>query len=164
MWERRKDQAHRAVGSLPRGAVLLGGILLGLVLLAVGGLRPSTDVGVQSETDDAAQTEAYVSAQEEKIRDFCSRVEGVGEVSVTVSLESGYRRVYAKENGSYLSVASLSGGNTVCLSEEPPVIGGIAIVCDGGGDPAVRQRLIGLLRAAYGIGANKIYVAPSQNE
>lgn len=147
-----------------RGALLLGGVLLGVGLLLMGSLRPSERGTANTEVSATAETEEYVRALEDKIRDFCSRVEGVGEVSVTVSLESGYRRTYGKDNGSYLSVASLSGGNTVCLSEEPPVIGGIAIVCDGGGDPEVCRRLIGLLRAAYGIGSNKIYVAPSQNQ
>lgn len=163
MFEKHKSTASRLAGGIPRGVILLGGILLGVVLLLMGSLQP-TGREAEGESSPAAETEAYVRALEEKIRDFCSRVEGVGSVSVTVSLESGYRRVYGRESGTYLSVASLSGGNTVCLSEEPPVIGGIAIVCDGGGDAEVRRRLIGLLRAAYGIGANKIYIAPSQNE
>lgn len=146
-----------------RSAALIVGILAGIVLLWTGGKSAEqTADGMESEVS-LAQTQAYVSELEEKIRDFCAQVEGVGAVSVTVSLESGYRRVYGREGNSYLSVSALGGGNTVCLSEELPVIGGIAIVCDGGGDDEVRQRLIGLLRAAYGIGANKIYVAPAQN-
>ena len=146
-----------------RNLALIVGILAGIVLLWTGGsssAQPSEEI----ESDvSLAQTQAYVAELEEKIRGFCAQVEGVGAVSVTVSLESGYRRVYGRESTSYLSVSALSGGNTVCLSEELPVIGGIAIVCDGGGDDEVCQRLIGLLRAAYGIGANKIYVAPAQN-
>lgn len=144
-----------------RTAALIGGALLGVILLLAGGTRSDTPT---AQTVEVTDTEAYVQAMEEKIRELCRRVEGVGEVSVAVSLESGWRRTYGKESGSYLSVASLSGSGQVCLSEEPPVIGGIAIVCDGGGDPEVRQRLINLLRAAYGIGSNKIYVAPAQNE
>lgn len=150
-------------GKLSRGALLLCGVILGVALLLMGGSRSArTDGETVSETT-AAETETYVRTLEEKIRLFCEQVEGVGEVSVTVSLESGWRRVYGKESGSYLSVGSGFSQNTVCLSEEPPVIGGIAVVCTGGGDPVVRQRLVGLLCAAYGIGSNKIYIAQAQN-
>ena len=102
-----------------RGALLLGGVLLGVGLLLMGSLRPSERGTANTEVSATAETEEYARALEDKIRDFCSRVEGVGEVSVTVSLESGYRRTYGKDNGSYLSVASLSGGNTVCLRSRP---------------------------------------------
>ena len=146
-----------------RNVAWIVGILAGIILLWTGG-SSAAQVSDQTENDvSLAQTQAYVAELEEKIRDFCAQVEGVGAVNVTVSLESGYRRVYGRDSSSYLSVSALSGGSTVCLSEELPVIGGIAIVCDGGGNDEVRQRLIGLLRAAYGIGANKIYVAPAQN-
>ena len=147
--------------SIVRTAALIGGAILGIVLLFAGNGRTET---VADQMIEMTDTEAYVRDMEEKICELCRRVEGVGEVSVVVSLESGWRRTYGRESGSYLSVASLAGSGSVCLSEEPPVIGGIAIVCDGGGDPTVRQRLVNLLRAAYGIGSNKIYVAPAQNE
>ena len=153
---------HDARLHLPRTVLPLLGVLLGVILLWMAGSGGEGDTVEASSANDA-ETEAYVEALERKIEEFCAEVEGVGRVSVTVSLESGWRRVYGKENSSYLSVSVLSGGNTVCLSEEPPVIGGIAVVCDGGGDPAVRLRLVNLLRAAYGIGSNKIYIAPSQN-
>ena len=163
MEEHHKLTLWRSAGQrLPRAALPLFGIVLGIVLLMTAGMGGSGESVEKTAVNDA-QTEVYVETLERKIEDFCAEVEGVGRVSVTVSLESGWRRVYGKENGSYLSVASLGGGNTVCLSEEPPVIGGIAVVCDGGGDPAVRLRLVNLLRAAYGIGSNKIYIAPSQN-
>lgn len=154
----------RGVGQrLPRTVLPLLGAVLGIVLLLAAGMG-ARGGSVETDTAEDAEAQAYVEALERKIEEFCTEVEGVGRVSVTVSLESGWRRVYGKESGSYLSVASLGGGNTVCLSEEPPVIGGIAVVCDGGGDPAVRLRLVNLLRAAYGIGSNKIYIAPSQNQ
>jgi hypothetical protein len=41
----------------------------------------------------------------------------------------------------------------------PPAISGIDIVCEGGGDAAVRAEVIALLSAAYDVGSNRIYVA-----
>lgn len=155
-WEKTKK-------TLPRAALLLGGILLGVVLLLIGNTQSVPSSTEMAEEDSLSDLAAYTADLEEKIRQFCRRVEGVGEVSVTVSLESGYRRVYDKTDSVYVFSGSNSLRGAVCLNEEPPTIGGIAIVCEGGGDPAVRERLVGLLRAAYGIGANKIYIAPAQN-
>lgn len=146
----------------PRTVLLIGGVALGALLLVIGNVQPSVS-GEVAEVSAPDDMEAYARALEERIRAFCEQVEGVGEASVTVSLESGYRRIYAQEDSSYVLVGSGSSRGAVYLTDEPPRIGGIAVVCTGGGDATVRQRLIGLLSAAYGIGANKIYIAQAQN-
>ena len=40
-----------------------------------------------------------------------------------------------------------------------PNICGVAVVCTGGGDPAVAKELVNLISSAYGVPSNKIYVA-----
>ena len=111
----------------------------------------------------AEDIDAYIAALESKIAGLCDSVDGVSRVSVAVSLESGYQRVYARDDESYILVGSGASQGAVYLTEKPPAIGGIGIVCAGGGDPIIRARLIGLLSAAYGIGANKIFIAEAQN-
>lgn len=149
--------------ALPRTVLLLGGVVLGVALLIMGNARSDSANGTEASVSVPAEMEEYARALEEKICRFCEQVEGVGEASVTVSLESGYRRVYAQDDSSYVLVGSGASRGTVYLTEEPPEIGGIAVVCTGGGDPTVCRRLVGLLSAAYGIGANKIYIAQAQN-
>ena len=146
-----------------RAILLLAGAVLGVILLVWSNMDGGEVVGREVSGEVAADTEAYARALERRIALFCAQVEGVGEVSVAVSLESGYRRIYAREDDSYVMVGSGASRAMVYLSEEPPRLSGIAIVCEGGGDPTVRQRLIGLLSAAYGIGSNKIYIAEAQN-
>ena len=150
----------------PRTALLLCGALLGVALLVWGGAPQREEDAPEAEVSASVseEMEAYTRALEEKIRAFCAEVEGVGEVRVAVSLESGYRRVFARDGGDdYVLAGSGSTRDPVYLTECPPQICGIAIVCTGGEDPEVCRRLIGLLSAAYGIGANKIYIAGAQN-
>ena len=146
---------------LPRAVLLIGGLVLGIILLVMGNISPAAEEQ-ESAVAVSDNMETYARALEERIRIFCEQVEGVGVASVAVSLESGYRRIYAQEDSSYVLVGSGSSRGAVHLTDEPPKIGGIAVVCTGGGDPSVRQRLIGLLSAAYGIGSNKIYIAQAQ--
>ena len=154
---------NREPGKMPRAALLLGGVALGVTLLLVGRIQPSDAEAVETGISASTDMEEYTRVLEEKIRRFCEQVEGVGGVSVAVSLESGYRRVYARDDDAYVLVGSGSNRGTVYLTEESPRIGGIAIVCTGGGNAEVRRRLIGLLSAAFDIGTNKIYIAPAQN-
>ena len=147
---------------IPRAALLIAGAVIGILLLILGNTRMGLQETLAEASSETADMEAYARALEERICTFCEGVEGVGKARVAVSLESGYRRVYAQEDSSYVLVGSGSSRGAVHLTDEPPQIGGIAVVCTGGGDPSVRQRLIGLLSAAYGIGSNKIYIAQAQ--
>jgi len=147
---------------LPRAALLVAGAVIGVLLLLLGSADTARDTAAEPPAE-SADMEAYARALEARICDFCESVEGVGEARVAVSLESGYRRVYAQEDSSYVMVGSGASRGTVYLTEEPPRLGGIAVICEGGGDPTVCRRLIGLLCAAYDIGANKIFIAQAQS-
>lgn len=71
---------------------------------------------------------------EARIAALCREVAGVGEVRVAVTL------------------AETDGVPRPC---------GIGVVCTGGHDPAVVERLVALLSAAFDLGANRICVTPS---
>ena len=131
--------------------------LLGVALLLYGGGERKEDA---KEEEDRLAT--YARSVEKKITEMCSRVEGVREVSVAVSLESGYEYVYATEGDKTLTVGSGSSEASVKVTEKPPRIGGVGIVCVGGGNSAVQKRLIELISAAYGISSNKIYITEAQ--
>ena len=105
----------------------------------------------------------YSKDVEEKIKELCSKVKGVSEVSVAVSFESGFEYVYAREDdGDLATVGSGSAKSAVKIKEKMPVIGGIGIVCKGGSDPSVQKKLLDLISAAFGISSNKIFIAEAK--
>lgn len=118
--------------------------VLGIVLML---LFPAE----RSATDSAVQQNGWqncTAVLEQKAAVLCSRVSGVGEVTVAISLTRGAEQVYADENAR----------QTVLLTEHPPEISGIGVVCSGGDDPAVVERLISLLSAAFGVATHRIYI------
>ena len=140
--------------------LILIGAVAGVILLLVGGAEK--EESVRSDADSKALVE-YSESVEKKIYEICSKVKGVSNVSVAVSFESGFEYVYAKEeDGEIATIGSGSSKNAVKITEKPPTIGGIGIVCKGGGDPAVQKRLLGLLSAAFDVSSSKIYIAESQ--
>ena len=97
---------------LPRAALLVAGAVIGVLLLLLGSADTARDTAAETPAE-SADMEAYARALEARICDFCERVAGVGEARVAVSLESGYRRVYAQEDSSYVMVGSGASRGTV---------------------------------------------------
>ena len=140
--------------------IILIGALAGVILLLVGG--GEKEEALQVDADERALAE-YTEQMEKKIYELCSKVKGVSDVSVAVSFESGFEYVYAKneEKGDLITIGSGSSKSAVKVTEKPPTIGGIGIVCRGGGDPIIQSRLINLLSATFGVSSSKIYITES---
>ncbi len=145
----------------------------GVLLIILGGERMSADKSVAAtelSADGAYGEESarrYAEHLEGRIAGICSEVRGVGEVSVFVSLSGGYRTLYATDaqsgSSGYKSEIVMSGSGSdrqaVVSAYQNPEIGGVAIVCDGAENAAVRAEIIGLVSAALGVSTNKIFVA-----
>jgi len=154
----------------PRLIMLVACGALGLLLLLYGGgYFTGDEESVKSYTGDSVALIEYTKALEDSIRQLCSGVSGVSNVSVAVTLENGFEYVYAADsevrNGeseyTYITVGSGSREGTVYITEKPPKIGGVGVVCRGGDDPAVQRKLISLISAAYNVPSNKIYIIGS---
>ena len=162
---------ERCVRSMKKSgklAVVLVCLAVGALLLLVGnrvGTTPDTATPEPSP-DTARAVEEYRAELEDRMEAICSRVAGVGEVEVAVMLEGGFSYVYATdkkttsagETLTYVTIGSGDRETLVYVSETPPAIVGIGVVCTGGMDPTVRREVTSLLSAAFGVGSNKIYV------
>ena len=139
--------------------IIIVGAVLGVSLLLFGGSDKKADV---TASENESELVEYSKEVEAKILELCSKVEGVKNVSVAVSFESGFEYVYATDGDKTLTVGSGSNESAVRVTEKPPTISGVGIVCTGGGDPRTQQKLINLISAAYGISSNKIYITEAQ--
>lgn len=129
--------------------VLLGGLfLIGVLLMLFGGSFGSNG----TVSDSGGGWESYILLLEEKAGRLCSQVAGISDVTVAVSLSQGVEYVYADGEEGYGSRAA------VLLTERPPQISGIGVVCRGADDPRAKETLIGLLSAAFGVGSHRIYI------
>lgn len=154
-----------------RMILLAAGLALGLLLIAFGAFGEKTQSS--EPINDAELMTEYALLLEEKATRLCEACRGVtpGTVMVTVTLERGYETVYAENeedrmtssgselSGKYATVGSGSYEAPIKLASRAPVVAGIGVVCRGGGNAATRAELTALLSAAFGIGANKIYIA-----
>lgn len=149
--------------------MMFGCGLLGVLLLLLGGGIIGGSKS-QSSTPERQDLTEYCAMLERGIERLCSSVAGVSDVTAAVTLKSGFEYVYATDTQSksgggheikYITVGSGSNEGTVYITEKMPEIAGIGIVCRGGSDPAIVQKLTALICAAYGISSNKIYITGS---
>ena len=142
-------------------------VLLGITLLLYGSGKFGEKPAKSEKNDQYYLLEQYISDLEESITRLCSNVSGVSDVRVAVTLESGFEYVYATDSRTrpdgaveikYITIGSGSSEVAVYITEKLPEIAGIGIVCRGGSDPAIQQKLLALISAAYNVKTNKIYI------
>lgn len=147
--------------------VVAAGVVL-MVLPALGGEAKEQSPQQQSVQEVEFGTEELEGRLEEAL----SRMEGVGEAKVVLTLRSGpsqvlaqdtQRSIGADQSQSSQSTVVISQGSgseeAVVLQQLSPQYQGALVVCSGGDDPAVRLRVVEAVAALTGLGADKISVS-----
>ena len=157
-----------------RLTVLLG--ISGAALILLSGLLPGKQQRIpDAEPPPAAELTAdlYRSSLEERLSALLSEMEGVGNVTVMITVGGSAEQVYASECRSVRSennyqtssapVLTRSNGNESALLTETryPEIRGAVILCSGGAHAAVQERVTKAAAALLGISASQIYVGQS---
>lgn len=146
-----------------------------IVVLAILGAALLVFPGVwnvkEKKESDADPAVLYSEALEEKLERLCCGINGVRSAKVLVTLDGGSEYVYAENSErrqssdsfatvkDYLIVEGKNGSAPVAVSEIYPKIRGVAIVCTGGDEPVMREKIVSLVSAALGISSNRISVA-----
>lgn len=143
-----------------------------------------TDIQAENHTDAGDAQGEYVRKMEERLTGLLEAMEGVGEVHVMILLDgSETKNILRDENVSVenSSESDSKGGTRVSESyqktqttipvmtqeegEEPyvlsvdcPAVAGVSVVAQGAGNAGVREKIIQLIKALFGIEVNKIMV------
>ena len=145
----------------------------GILLIGVSEVLPAREESPQTAvTLTANQVE---QALEQRITALLRQVEGVGGCRVMVTLESDTQAVYAADTVSatgadgsvslseqYLTVDTANGPVGLLLTRIQPTVKGVAVVCDGGGNVAVQQRVIQVVSTAFHISERRVCVVQSE--
>lgn len=129
-----------------------------LLLSSVGADRPKT------ETDLSELTAEHVTERlEEKIKIMCTKVKGVSDVCVMLTLDTSEEYVYAsdteKSETFQRSELVTSDGGGVELYVISPRVRGVAVVCKGGDSAVIKKTLTDLISCALGIPSSSISIA-----
>ena len=159
----------------PKVLVVVG--LCGILLIFLSTFIGSDDKtsGKISEMD----VEQYRAMLQEDIAEMVTDITGSRKVSVIVTLESGIRYSYAdvteesssdKSDGDsdstvseikegYVTVKSSDGGEqALLLTTQMPEIRGVAVVCVGGDNEILREKITNTITAALNITSKRVYI------
>ena len=126
---------------------LLIGLLLAVLIVAI--LFPSINKIKGDNVDTLTQNTDYVASLESKLSQTLSKVDGVGKVSVVITVKSGMETVLAMKttvtetsNGTEtVQTPIIVNGDTIVVKELYPEITGVLIVAEGAENITVMKRL-----------------------
>lgn len=170
--------------------LLLSGVLLLVITLPVSdGSGESERSGAAGEQSGGVLSgeEDYAEYMERKLKDVLSKVSGVGEVEVMVTLRSTSEKVVEKDEekesetvteqdsqgGTRTTSRNSSSGTTVfgedgsgtSSGQEPyvtkeltPIVEGVVVVAQGGDEPVTVQNITEAVQALFNVDTHKIKV------
>ena len=146
-----------------RYAVFAGA--LGILLLL---LPHRSTAGAGTAPEVTEQTDAFdVRELEKRMESVLSQVRGAGEVEVVLTVKNTSRQILAQdqensERSNSITTVTVARGNgaqeTVPIQQISPQFQGALVVCDGGGDSAVRLALTQAVSSLTGLGSDRITV------
>lgn len=184
--EKAKAVLKNLINRISEKTKLSNKLLLSVLLLAAGILalvlsetiEPSKQTAL-TETTTAGfldESEQYVAELEERLTAIISRIDGVGETKVMVTLESSSEDVYLhdfnygeniepsgksniEQKDEYVIVEDENGEKGIVVRVAQPKVRGVAVVCDGGGSQLVKSRITEAVTALLDISAARVSVS-----
>lgn len=162
----RNRSVSKAFDKLKKDKKTLAIILVGLI-----GMLIIMSVPSDNKKHKAAENTVTYSYNTENIQNevesLLESIKGAGETKVFITYESDMENVYAvnvdeKSDGSdahykseYIITDDESG---LILKVMYPKVRGVAVICKGGGDPIIKEKIYSVISALFDISTNKISV------
>ena len=174
-WTRIADSIKGGKG---RKIVIIAG-LVGMALILLSEFWPGQKA---SGTSAKTTAEEFLTKTEAKLSEVVGSIQGAGKCQIMVTLENGVEYVYATQqkvntdrqegtDGSstklnqrddteenIVIVETENGRQGLLVTELQPTVKGVVIVCEGGDQPLVQQRVTEAVTIALNISSKRVCV------
>lgn len=164
--------------------IIIAGII-GIALIFFSGFIKSEKKDQEvNQKAESTSIDDYVKQLEANLTNMVSCIKGAGDCKVMVTIENGAQTIYATEgkkntedtedssNGElkrrqksddsetkYITVKGPNGEEeALAITEVQPTVKGVVVVCSGGDDPEVQQRIINAVTTALNINTKRVCV------
>ena len=163
----------------PKTLIIIG--ISGIVLIfASSFFSGNKKTQTNSSPSPTITAQEYKENLERSVKDTVITITGSENVSVMITLESGIKYSYADVNEdstdqkteneresksrdtkqSYITVKSADGGEeALIVAEYMPQIKGVAIICEGGDNEIIKEKIESAVMAALDITSKRVYIA-----
>lgn len=154
--------------------------IIGIVLIAISGLKPSDSADSKNNAVSGAPAafeddgDSYKDQVGNELENILSKIDGVGECEVMLSVEGTAEYIFAENVDKSQDLSSNGSSdryqNEIVMIENSgsrqalvrkivrPKICGVVVVCRGGGDITIKERVIKAVSAALNIPYGRICV------
>lgn len=168
--EKTKEYFKTKQISKPLLFLLIG--FFGIILIAVSEILPE-EKEPDNKSDFLKANEFFEQEEgiESRLEDAISKIKGAGKTDVTVTFESSKEFCYAnnfsentdnsensKEN-EFVIIDGEKGEEAILIKTFEAKIRGVLVVCEGGNDPLLKEKIIKSVCALLDIPSNKVNVA-----
>ena len=149
--------------------ILLIGLIGMILVLFSGDSSDNEKADVDYENNNAICSEHELAQQIEKL---IQSIEGAGKCKAMITYNSYEETVYAQnENrdintngeerytGEYIILDSGDNESGLAIKIISPEIKGVAIVCQGGNNPIIKEQIVSSISALFNISSNRISIA-----
>lgn len=145
--------------------------LIGIVLIFASDLLGGSEKKAKNDNEGSISYEEYTEELENKLVQLVSSIDGVGECQVMVTLENTTESVYAtdveiknddssvNQKDKYVIYDSENGETPVLIKEYLPKVQGVTVVCTGGDNTAVKEKIIESVTSLFNIPTNRVSVS-----
>ncbi len=124
--------------------ILIAGLFL-IVMIAFSGFSSGKTEGNDKMFFDYNRQSEYEQALEKKLSSVLSEINGIGNIDIMITLDtSEENRFDDKED------------ELVCV--RTPSVRGVIVVCDGGDNIIIREKIISAVSGAFGISTTRVSV------
>ena len=144
------------------------GIIM-IVIILISDISGGDDDPEKRPTDKISfeSADIYAAGTEERLCIMLSEIEGVGKAKVMLTITSTEEYVYAEtqktgssqSENSYVIIDNGSQKEALLKKINNPAVSGVLVVCEGGDDPKVCEKVYIAVSTELNIPTNKIYVA-----
>ena len=162
----------------PKALITIG--IVGIMLIALTSFFPKTEEKAAVKPSTQIDMEEYKKELEAEVADIVAGVTGDKKATVVITLESSIKYSYAdstesdtsnssgekseqssqRKSQSYVTVRTSDGGEEALLiTEIMPQVRGVAIICKGGDNEILAEKIKNAVKAALNITSQRVYIA-----
>ena len=166
LYERIKKVKHIEI-YLAVGLALIVGCIYFISISSSKKVENDTKTQIDNISANFQTSGEYIDYLENKLENVITRVKGVGDTDVVITLEKGFEYIYATEeetkttsNGTSVKSSSIVmvDGQPVIKEEIYPVVKGIVVIADGAEDVSVKMNILSIIQTVIEIDTSKINI------
>ena len=147
--------------------VLLG--FIGIFLIFISEIVPEREKEIVKTPSDLPS--GFELELEKRLEEAVSQISGAGKTDITITLDSSKEYFYAKNSSENIDdsetekeselviLEGAEGEEPIVLKTDEAKIRGVLVVCEGGNDPLVCEKILEAICALLDIPSNKVSVA-----